>query len=285
MHIVDQRSEARAAVSVVMPLYNKAATVERSLRSVLSQTVPVSEVVVVDDGSTDGSVAVVERIGEERVRIVRQRNQGSAVARNRGAEEATGEYLLFLDADDLLLPGAVATLTEAAKADGWVSDFYIGRADSTRKPHVVEEGSPGRVKRNDVWLLRHMLVYHIGSYIVRRSFVLSQPFDARWLRYQDAERQFVWFKTAKLCWTPRTVFTFNCENVSASADNRPAECDWSYNLDFHGNTFFENCYLGIVAHCAWAGRPSLRAELRKRYGAWLVFTILGRIALRFAIKP
>jgi len=90
-------------VSVVIPAYNAAATVTAAIESVLAQTRPPDEIVVVDDGSKDDTSAVVERFGPA-VRLVRQANAGCGQARNTGAREARGTWLAFLDADDLWLP-------------------------------------------------------------------------------------------------------------------------------------------------------------------------------------
>ncbi len=90
-------------VSCILPAWNAAATIARSIESILAQTVLPLEVIVVDDGSTDDTRAVVSRFGAG-VRSVRQPNAGAEAARNRGIAESRGEFLAFLDADDVWLP-------------------------------------------------------------------------------------------------------------------------------------------------------------------------------------
>jgi glycosyltransferase involved in cell wall biosynthesis/SAM-dependent methyltransferase len=94
-----------ALVSVIIPSYNHAHYLGQAIGSVLSQSYRNFEIIVVDDGSTDETSEVASRY--ERVRLFQQENQGLAGARNRGLGEAKGEYVVFLDADDKLLPGAL----------------------------------------------------------------------------------------------------------------------------------------------------------------------------------
>lgn len=90
-------------VSVVIPCYNAASFLRETLESVLVQTRPPFEVLVIDDGSTDGSAAIAEAFCAS-VRVIRQENQGESAARNRGVNLAQGEWIAFLDADDIWMP-------------------------------------------------------------------------------------------------------------------------------------------------------------------------------------
>lgn len=91
---------SNSTVSVVIPCFNGAIYLREAIDSVLRQTVPPLEVLVVDDGSTDDSAAIAESYGLP-VRVIRQQNQGACMARNRGHDEAVGEWVAFLDADDV----------------------------------------------------------------------------------------------------------------------------------------------------------------------------------------
>ena len=98
--------------SVVIPLYNKEHYIEATIRSVLNQTCRDFEVLVVDDGSRDNSLALARKFESDRVRIIPQENQGVSVARNTGIRNARGEFICFLDADDEWRPDYLATIDE-----------------------------------------------------------------------------------------------------------------------------------------------------------------------------
>jgi glycosyltransferase involved in cell wall biosynthesis len=105
-------------VSVLIPAYNAAASLLATVQSVLSQTWPRIEVVIVDDGSTDGTLAVARRLEQGSVKVVTQLNSGAPAARNRAFELAQGRYIQWLDADDLLHPQKIEAQMKVAHALG-----------------------------------------------------------------------------------------------------------------------------------------------------------------------
>ncbi len=127
-----------ADVSVVIPAWRAAATIGRALASVGAQTATPGEVIVVDDGSTDGTAAVAQAaaglLGSIPLRVLRQANAGAGAARNRGIEAAQGALLAFLDADDEWLPAKIERSIERLNATGAVlvaHDGWIVDADGT----------------------------------------------------------------------------------------------------------------------------------------------------------
>jgi glycosyltransferase involved in cell wall biosynthesis len=95
-------------ISVIMPTYNCAAYIAEALTSVLKQTLSPYEILVIDDGSTDNTKAIVMALDDARIRYLKQENAGVSAARNCGLQHATGEYIAFLDADDRWLPDMLA---------------------------------------------------------------------------------------------------------------------------------------------------------------------------------
>jgi glycosyltransferase involved in cell wall biosynthesis len=91
-------------ISVVIPLYNKRNAINDTLESVFKQTFQPEEIIVVNDGSTDGSEKIVEALSHPLIKIIDQPNKGVSTARNIGIGEATGEWIAFLDADDIWMP-------------------------------------------------------------------------------------------------------------------------------------------------------------------------------------
>jgi glycosyltransferase involved in cell wall biosynthesis len=100
-------SERSGTVSIIIPAYNAEPWIVECLRSALDQTWPACEILVIDDGSTDRTAAIAEQYVSPRLKLIRQANRGASAARNAGLKAASGEYIQFLDADDLLAPDKI----------------------------------------------------------------------------------------------------------------------------------------------------------------------------------
>lgn len=99
-------------ITVIVPFYNNSSTIRLCMDSILQQTYPNFEILAVSDGSTDDSTVIIRNIGDPRIRIIEQKNNGVSSARNRGLMEAMGQYCTFLDADDAYDPTYLAALLE-----------------------------------------------------------------------------------------------------------------------------------------------------------------------------
>lgn len=101
-------------ISIIIPLYNKEHCITDTINSVLKQSYSNFELVIIDDGSTDKSVEIVSSIIDNRIKLITQLNSGASIARNNGARIASSKYLLFLDADDIILPNALNSIVNLA---------------------------------------------------------------------------------------------------------------------------------------------------------------------------
>lgn len=127
----------RPSVSIIIPCYNTARYLGEAIRSALDQSYAALEIVVVDDGSTDESARVAESF--ERVRCIRQTNQGVSAARNRGIRETRGDFVVFLDADDRLNPGALETGVRVLEAHPGYGFVYGHSRDVDNEGNLIAE--------------------------------------------------------------------------------------------------------------------------------------------------
>ena len=140
---------ARPSVSVVVPAHNAEAYVAEAVRSALDQTYPPVEVVCVDDGSTDGTLGVLrglEREHPDTVRVLYQSNAGAPAARNRGVAEVRGDYVQFLDADDVLLPTKLERQAALVASARVAPDLVMGAFRSVPFVEAGAEPAPPTVQ-------------------------------------------------------------------------------------------------------------------------------------------
>ena len=155
-------------VSVVMPVYNRAAYVAEAIESVLAKTDRRTKIVVVDDGSTDESIDVVQRFADGQIRVVRQENLGIGAARNRGLAVVTGDAVAFIDSDDLLEREKLALQLDALRRSEDVQ-LVFGHLVEFLSPSVPPSSDRSASRpipypsRATTLLLRRSAIDRIGS--------------------------------------------------------------------------------------------------------------------------
>jgi glycosyltransferase involved in cell wall biosynthesis len=178
-------------VSVVIPAYNAAATLDETLRSVRSQTHRALEIIVVDDGSTDDTRAIAERHAaiDQRVQVVSQDNAGVAAARNTGWRRARSDLIAFLDADDLCAPTRIErqaqVMQQRGQRVGLVYCWYF-RIDSQGLITSVPQGVQFEGDVLDQLCVRNIVGNGSSALIRRQALIDAHGFDSR-LRAAGAE--------------------------------------------------------------------------------------------------
>lgn len=214
------------AVSVIMPVHNRAAVVRRAIDSVLAQDFADFELIVVDDGSTDAICEVVAAVGDPRVTLVRlARNQGSNAARNRGIEAASAPLIAFLDSDDVYLPRKLGVVVgifgERPEIDVLVDSFTkefpagSGRAPVPRQNSVIDETAAFAEA-----LFGRRLWKATPAITVRRDAALrAGMFDESLKRLQDFDFLIRLTRTARCAATDEVLWT-KCWTAGAISDDR-----------------------------------------------------------------
>jgi len=195
-------------ISVIIPTYNRATLIGETLESVIRQTRPVDDILVVDDGSTDNTEQVIRAYGPYITEYVKQSNAGPAAARNRGIKEAKGEFIAFLDSDDIWEQNKTELQMEwFAKNESLDLVFCnIRNFDETDENEVLEIGNP-RIKSylianssNLKGILNCLIGQNVigtPSVIVRRScFDRVGPFDESLRIAEDFDW---WLRAARIC--------------------------------------------------------------------------------------
>lgn len=182
-------------VSVVVPVYNCREFLKECLDSLRNQSYGNIEVIIIDDGSDDGSDMIAQEFvdTDSRFTLIRQPNCGVGSARNRGIESTSGRWIVFVDADDILLPDSVQFLLDAAVSSG--ADMVFGKIKKQKNPDYNKDRQPRgchtSVKTyNAAELTEQFLYQHIGKFSICGSLIGRQIFSdglrfATLRRYED----------------------------------------------------------------------------------------------------
>ncbi len=178
--------------SIIIPAYNRAPTIGRAIRSCLRQSFADFEVIVVDDGSRDGTAEAVARCGDPRVSCVRQENRGASAARNRGVAEARGTFVAFLDSDDEFLDCKLATFHAAIVQAGpeatrtvWYSPLIFDRGQNNRM--IKPERAIASGERVGDYLFAYDGMMQTSTLIIGRDLFLRVGFDETLRNLEDLD--------------------------------------------------------------------------------------------------
>ena len=212
------------SVSVIIPNFNRAHLIGETLRCMVAQTRPPDEIIVVDDGSTDGSRDIIQSFGSK-VRLIVQNHAGSAVARNRGFEASTGQYIQFMDSDDLCALNKIEEQLRAMqKADADMSyspvlRCTLGKGIAAYSSPVQQQGplppkfSPSR------WFARGWGIYLQACLFRRDRIVRAGPFETDLMPSEDYEFLFrILLSGARPVHVPSTLFLYrlHSEQITGS---------------------------------------------------------------------
>ena len=228
MRRAENTRASRPLISVVLPVYNSAATIRDTVESVLQQTFGDFELLVIDDGSTDDTLRIVGDASDDRFRVFSFENSGPAAARNKGITRASGEFVAFIDSDDLWVPEKLelqaAALIENPSAGlvySWVD--YINESD-----RVLNFGSRTRVEGDAYKQLLTGNFLDCGSNpLVRREvFDRVGMFDETVIGAEDWD---MWLRIAHeypFAHVPavHVFYRIRTETVSSSIRRQEAEC-------------------------------------------------------------
>lgn len=207
------------SISIIIPLYNKESSIRETLLSVLEQDYPSFEVVVVDDGSTDGSAEVVKEFCKDsRVKYYRIDNSGPSAARSHGVGMAQGEFILFLDADDLLMPGALSLFGNAAESHPDYSVFVANhcRAKGGKTWLYSEHYKEGPVRDSFKDWFMGILHPCAGTLLTKKGIWKDLSFSNELRRNEDIDLLFKLFQRYPVFRLSAPSMTYRLDESSAS---------------------------------------------------------------------
>lgn len=206
-------------ISVLMPLYNAALYVESAIQSVVNQTYTDWELIIVDDGSTDDSLAVVKRYESDKIRVYAQPNSGACVARNKALSLAKGAFVKFLDADDLLSPDClekqVAQIQTLAANQIPFGDYnYINQAGQITSTYLFEWQLP-LVEDSVYFFFTHWEVLITAPLHRIESLLAINGFDEQLKRGQETDLHFrLALSGVEFVYCPLHTFSYRMHNTN-----------------------------------------------------------------------
>lgn len=235
----------RPLISVIIPLYNKEDCIVKTIESITKQDYNDYEIVVVDDGSTDNSVAIIQSLENDCIRIFQKKNGGPASARNYGVMNATGKWGLFLDADDFLEPGSLKILENLVhkepNCDFFCCNHYI-QVDN-KKTLFSTKFKEGYVRDNFFAYQTKRIRPRAGAALFSMPLLRKYPYNELFWRYEDADCVFNIMRNIKAYTSPLPIMTYNRNNSDASKPRMIITEDYIGHLSYEGKSCWEQLTL------------------------------------------
>lgn len=228
-----------AKISIIIPLYNKEKFIRSTIQSILQQDFQDFEIVIVDDGSKDNSAKIIKSFTDLRIRLVQQRNQGVSAARNRGINEAQGDYIFFLDADDTLRHDALNSLVSAANehldAELIVASFvyrdYDGNIIDTCKNIDL-----GYLRDPFMSIWNKKVSFRTGNILLRKALIDNNVFFNKNLSlYEDLDWLLRLLEKARVFSIEKVVLDYNRYEGGLSSHQN------SFGKDYASIALLANC--------------------------------------------
>jgi glycosyltransferase involved in cell wall biosynthesis len=253
-------------ISVVIPLYNKELTIEKSLKTVLSQDYDDFEVVVVNDGSTDRSAEIVKGIYDSRICLIEQENGGPSKARNTGVKNAKGEWVVFLDADDELTECALKKMMLEVRKypDADIVDFN-GYIRSRERMSLRYHPLVGKVSNPLCAFYYRKITPGCGHSIFRASFAKQYPYDERLRRFEDCDILLRMLPKAKVYSSQYITEIHDMNYAEASNARKDIKEDFTGYLDMSKGGFW---YKMCVFRTFLEEREHYAEECHRLYPSW-----------------
>ncbi len=176
-------------VSVIVPAYNAALFIEETIHSIYRQTYGQWEIIIVNDGSTDNTPEVINNLKNSRVMIINQANAGVAAARNKGLTYASGEFVVFFDADDLMSPDFLATRLDVLKEDDSIG--YVGGLVHTFPLKCEDRKAVAMDPENEILFFNPSFVTVPSNYVFRKKILINNQMTFNNELSSSADRFFI----------------------------------------------------------------------------------------------
>ena len=232
-------------ISVVIPLYNKENSIRKTIYSVLQQTYDNIEILVINDGSTDGSLDIIKAIKSDKIRIITQNNSGVSAARNRGIEEAVGDWVVFLDADDFMFPNALShlyNLVKKANLSIGCANFFILNKDYKIFPYFRSKYN-GVTDNINKQMLFDQAFLRMGNSIFSKEILSNMRFNPLFKRYEDLDFFLRVTHNQQVVVSSTPVMVYSYLNGSLASDFSDVTKDYLSHIEFTNTNFWEKIFL------------------------------------------